>query len=182
MIVFSNNFVKSKDETANHIRNELDRIDILVVVAVRKEGSVNWIQTNSLNVPNIICFDSSSALGNKLGGVSVETEKRGDIFSSLLPFSQSKKLNESVEIARTLSDSWGRNNSDGTRFCLLVIINAYITPVSALKNLRAKGFSTLNCMVTNCGAQILNYLLDPMSRPTFGGTTGTKCHTGSVLA
>ncbi|PHT31903.1 hypothetical protein CQW23_28240 [Capsicum baccatum] len=163
MIVFSDNFVKYEDETVNHVRNELDRADILVVVAVRKEGSVNWIQSNSQSVPNIICFDSSLALRNKLGGF-VETKKRGDIFSSLLPFSQSKKLDESVEIARTVFDAWERHNSDDIRFCLLVIINAYITPVSTLKNLRAKGFSTLNCMVTNCGPQILNCLLDPNCR------------------
>ncbi|XP_060184531.1 violaxanthin de-epoxidase, chloroplastic [Lycium barbarum] len=163
MIVFSDDFVKSKDET-DHVRNELDRADILVVVAVRKEGAVNWIQTKSPIVPNIICFDSSLALKNKLGGSFVETDKRGDIFSSLLPFSQSKKLNESLEIARTVSESWERHNSDDIRFCLLVIINAYITPVSTLKNLRAKGFSTLNCMVTNCGPQILNCLLDPNCR------------------
>ncbi|MCD7452718.1 Vitamin D3 receptor [Datura stramonium] len=54
------------------------------------------IQSNSLNVPNIICFDTSLALRNKLGGVSVETERGGDIFSSFLFHSlQSKKLNES---------------------------------------------------------------------------------------
>lgn len=73
MIVFSDNFVKSEDETANHVSNELDHADILVVVAVTKEGSVNWIQSNSLNVPNIICFDSSMELRNKLGGSFVET-------------------------------------------------------------------------------------------------------------
>ncbi|KAH0693670.1 hypothetical protein KY285_020767 [Solanum tuberosum] len=164
MIVFSDNFVKSKDETVKHVSNELDRADILVVVAVRKEGSVNWIQSNSQNVPNILCFDSSLALKNKLGGSFVETKKRGDIFSSLLPFSQSKKLDESVEITRIVFDAWERHNSNDIRFCLLVIINAYITPVSTLKNLRAKGFSTLNCMVTNCGSQILNCLLDPNCR------------------
>ncbi|XP_009792051.2 uncharacterized protein [Nicotiana sylvestris] len=124
MIVFSDNFINSQDETVNHVRNELDRADILVLVAVCKEGSVNWIQTNSQNVPNIICFDSSSALRNKLGGILIETEKRGDIFSSLLPFSQSKKMNESVEIARIVSEAWERHNSDDIRFCLLVIINA----------------------------------------------------------
>ncbi|KAG5611856.1 hypothetical protein H5410_023137 [Solanum commersonii] len=122
MIVFSDNYVKSEDETVKHVSNELDRVDILVVVA------------------------------------------RGDIFSSLLPFSQSKKLDESVEITRTVFDAWERHNSDDIRFCLLVIINAYITPVSTLKNLRAKGFSTLNCMVTNCGSQLLNCLLDPNCR------------------
>ncbi|KAH0693656.1 hypothetical protein KY285_020753 [Solanum tuberosum] len=121
MIVFSDNFVKSEDETVKLVSNELDRADILVVVAVRKEGSVNWIQSNSQNVPNIICFDSSLALRNK-------------------------------------------HNSDDIRFCLLVIINAYITPVSTLKNLRAKGFYTLNCMVTKCGPQILNCLLNPNCR------------------
>ncbi|OIT07019.1 PREDICTED: violaxanthin de-epoxidase, chloroplastic [Nicotiana attenuata] len=164
MIVFSDNFINSQDETVNRVRNELDLADILVLVAVSKEGSVNWIQTNSQNVPNIICFDSSSAQRNKLGGILIETEKRGDIFRSLLPFSQSKKMNESVEIARTVSEAWERHNSDDIRFCLLVIINAYITPVSTLQNLRAKGFSTLNCMVTNCGPQILNCLLDPNCR------------------
>ncbi|KAF9618572.1 hypothetical protein IFM89_002267 [Coptis chinensis] len=33
-----------------------------------------------------------------------------------------------------------------------------------LQNLRSKGFSTLNCMVKNCGMQVLNCLLDPNCR------------------
>nr|GLL19562.1 violaxanthin de-epoxidase, chloroplastic [Ipomoea trifida] len=164
MLVFSDNFYQSNNEHAKHVAEEVSRANILVVVAVRNEESVKWIQANGQFVPNIICFESSAALRNKLGGLIIETENKGNIFRKLAPISQLKKLDESREVVQTVSAAWDRYNSDDIRFCLLIIINAYITPVPILKNLRAKGFSTLNCMLKNCGPQILNCLLDPNCR------------------
>ncbi|CAD5319150.1 unnamed protein product [Arabidopsis thaliana] len=82
----------------------------------------------------MICFESSPNWLSRLGG---------------------------TDIGR---DAWERRNSDDIRFCLLVIISAYLRPVPVLQNLRSKGFSTLTCMVRNCGPQILNCLLDPNCR------------------
>lgn len=77
---------------------------------------------------------------------------------------ESKQTKETSDVIETISEAWMRHNFDDIRFSLLVVINAYIRPVPILKNLRSKGFSTLNCMVKNCGPQILNCLLDPYCR------------------
>ncbi|XP_041008879.1 violaxanthin de-epoxidase, chloroplastic [Juglans microcarpa x Juglans regia] len=164
MLVFTDNLCKSGDENATTLQRVSSLADILVIVAVTDQESVMWIQANCVNIQNIICFESSRDLVNKLGGSYVLSEKKGKLFDKIVGFSQSKKANESEEVVRTVSEAWDRHNSDDIRFCLLVIINAYIRPVSILKNLRSKGFSTLNCMVKNCGPQILNCLLDPNCR------------------
>ncbi|KAM3756548.1 hypothetical protein ACB098_02G120500 [Castanea mollissima] len=164
MLVFTDNVCQADDESAMGLQRELSRADILIIVAVTNQESVMWIQTNSKSVQNVICFDSSPNVTNKLGGSYVHTERKGSIFDKIVGFSESKKINDSEEVVRTVSEAWERHNSDDIRFCLLVIINAYIRPVPILQNLRSKGFSTLNCMIKNCGPQILNCLLDPNCR------------------
>ncbi|KAK6922908.1 VDE lipocalin domain [Dillenia turbinata] len=164
MLVFADNICQGDDEPAETFRYELSRADILVAVAITNEESVKWIQTNSANVPNIICFDCSPALTNKLGGSLIHSKTKGNILSQVAEIYGAKKEKESRDVVRTVSEAWDRHNSDDVRFCLLVIIDAYIRPVPILKNLRSKGFSTLKCMVTNCGPQILNCLLDPTCR------------------
>ncbi|KAG6767236.1 hypothetical protein POTOM_028429 [Populus tomentosa] len=69
---------------------------------------------------------------------------------SLFGISQSEKTSDSMDVVQTVSKAWDSHNLDDIRFCFLVIINAYIRPVPILKNLRSKGFSTLNCMKNNC--------------------------------
>ncbi|VFQ96057.1 unnamed protein product [Cuscuta campestris] len=162
MLVFNDNFYQSNDENVKHVTEEVRRANILVVIAVMNGETVKWIQENVHFVQNVICFESSATLINKLGGLTIEVEN--NTFRRLAQISQWKKLEESREVAQTVSSAWERYNSDGIRFCLLVIINAYIAPVPILKNLRAKGFSTLNCMLKNCGLQILNCLMDPNCR------------------
>ncbi|XVF58678.1 hypothetical protein PTKIN_Ptkin07bG0084900 [Pterospermum kingtungense] len=164
MVVFPDNLHQSNVQTAVNLQKELLCADILVVVAVTKQDSLNWIQTNTKTIPNIICFESNSDLLNKLGGLYVGSEIKGSFFDSIVGISQLKKTYETMEVVRTVSEAWDRHSSDDIRFCLLVIINAYIRPVPILKNLRAKGFSTLNCMVKNCGPQILDCLMDPNCR------------------
>ncbi|KAF9618570.1 hypothetical protein IFM89_002265 [Coptis chinensis] len=98
------------------------------------------------------------------GFSSMGLEVKGNLFSKVSSIIQGNSTTESKEVAQTVSEAWYRRNSDDIRFCLLVIINAYIRPVPMLQNLRSKGFSTLNCMVKNCGMQVLNCLLDPNCR------------------
>ncbi|CAM8953752.1 unnamed protein product [Rhodiola kirilowii] len=164
MLVLSDGLLESDDHVALSSKNDAATSDILIVVAVTNQRSVNWININCTKVPNMVCFDSSPTLVNKLGGFPVSAENKGTLFGELFGLSASHKAKETIEIARTVSEAWGRQNSDDIRFCVLVIINAYIRPVAVLQNLRAKGFSTLSCMVQNCGPQILNCLLDPNCR------------------
>ncbi|GKV25210.1 hypothetical protein SLEP1_g34681 [Rubroshorea leprosula] len=164
MLVFTDELCKSHDQIALDLQKELLSANILVVVAVTNQESVKWIQNNGRSIPNIICFDSSGDLTNKLGGSYVLSETKGTLFDNIVGISQLKKTKEPVEVVQTVSEAWDRHNSDDIRFCLLVIINTYIKPVPILKNLRSKGFSTLNCMVKNCGPQILNCLMDPNCR------------------
>ncbi|KAG6484215.1 hypothetical protein ZIOFF_061010 [Zingiber officinale] len=155
MTVFSEKATRSNDSCNEQLTEEMLRSDILVNIAVNDSESVEWLQKNSNSVPNIICFESSTNLTNKLGGLRIRNKER-NFFNSL--------NREATEVLRTASNAWERHNSDDIRFCLLVIINSYIRPISILKNLRAKGLSTVNCMLTNCGSQVLNCLLDPNCR------------------
>lgn len=157
-------FTDSSCESNLNLLRELRVTDILVIVGLTNPDSVKWVQSNCGNVENIISFESSPRITNKLGGFSVNSQSQGSFWGKVTELFQSKKSSESREVVRAVTDAWERHNSDDIRFCLLVIINAYIKPVPILQNLRAKGFSTLNCMVKNCGPQILNCLLDPNCR------------------
>lgn len=163
MLVFTDELGQSENK-ADNLCNELNSADIILLVAVTNQGSVDWIKENSEKVPNIICFESSPSLVNKLGGSTITTKSKGNILSKVTAISQPKHKSESEEVVKTISEAWNRYNSDDIRFSLLVIINAYIRPVSVLKNLRAKGFSSLNCMIKNCAPQVLSCLLDPNCR------------------
>ncbi|GMH06655.1 hypothetical protein Nepgr_008495 [Nepenthes gracilis] len=164
MLVFTDNFCQLNDEMAENLQRELRHADILVVVSVTSQESVDFIQDHVSSIPNVICFESSAALMNKLGGSLINNEMRGNMSSKIAEIFQSGKESGKVEVIRTITEAWDRHNSDDIRFCLLVVINAYIRPVPILKNLRSKGFSTLSCMVRNCGPQILNCLFDPNCR------------------
>ncbi|OIW00449.1 hypothetical protein TanjilG_05799 [Lupinus angustifolius] len=164
LLVFTDECIQSDGKKAMRLQEELLKADILVIVAVTNTESTKWININGNDIENVICFDSSPELKNKLGGYDVPTQVRGSIFGKVLGNSQFDKTKESYEVVQTVSEAWNRHNSDDIRFCLLLLINAYIRPVPVLKNLRAKGFSTLNCMLGNCGRQVLNCLLDPNCR------------------
>lgn len=164
LLVFTDKVLESDVSSVENLKRELSQANILVVIAVTKQESVNFLLDKAQIIPNIICFNSSSALNNKLGGLFIPTEVKENLFSKVAEFSRPTKIKESIEVVKTLNGTWDRHNSDDIRFCLLIIINSYIRPVPILNNLRAKGFSTLNCMVKNCGPQILNCLLDPDCR------------------
>ena len=160
LLVFTDECIQSNEP----LQRELLKADILVIIAVTNKESVNWIKISSKTIENVICFDSSLDLKNKLGGYEIYNEVRGSIFGKILGSSELDKTKDSYEVVQTVTEAWDRRSSDDIRFCLLLLINAYIRPVPVLKNLRAKGFSTLNCMLKNCGRQVLNCLLDPNCR------------------
>ncbi|KAM1659466.1 hypothetical protein FF1_002573 [Malus domestica] len=164
MLVFTDDICKSDHQIAVNFHTEFQRADILVIVSVTNQESVKWIQTNSQNIRNIICFDSSPNLANRLGGYDIRSETKGNILGKSFDTSQKSMNSGSEEVIQTVSQAWDRHNTDDIRFCLLVIINTYIRPVPILKNLRSRGLSTLSCMVKNCGPQVLNCLLDPNCR------------------
>uniref|UniRef100_A0A453F7U6 VDE lipocalin domain-containing protein n=1 Tax=Aegilops tauschii subsp. strangulata TaxID=200361 RepID=A0A453F7U6_AEGTS len=142
MLVFTDKSIDHDD-----LKKELSRCDMLVNVAITGQESVQWLIHN-----------------NKLGGTSVQYTGEQDFFGKLINVGKPSGTEESAEVLKTISNAWERHNSDDIRFCLLVVVNAYIRPVAMLKNLRAKGLSTLGCMITNCGPQILNCLFDPDCR------------------
>jgi VDE lipocalin domain len=147
MHVFTDKSISPQGKNHENFRKQVSQCDMLVNVAVENKESVDWLLSNCKNVPNIISFESSPFLVHKLGGQIISDDKRN-----------------SSEVVKTVAEAWERHNADDIRFCILIIINSYIRPVSVLKNLRAKGLSTLTCMVKNCGPQIINCLLDSNCR------------------
>ncbi|CAL9157713.1 violaxanthin de-epoxidase, chloroplastic-like [Musa acuminata AAA Group] len=164
MVVFSDKATQYSDTRHENLVRELLCSDMLVHVAINDQESIEWLHKNSDSVPNIICFESSPDLRNKLGGSFVHKRGEENMFNRLVNIAKKGNRSESAEVLKTVSGAWERYNADDIRFCLLVIINSYIRPVSVLKNLRAKGLSTLNCMIKNCGSQMLNCLFDPNCR------------------
>lgn len=107
MLVFNDNFYQSNDENVKHVTEEVRRANILVVIAVMNGETVKWIQENVHFVQNVICFESSATLINKLGGLTIEVEN--NTFRRLAQISQWKKLEESREVAQTVSSAWERS-------------------------------------------------------------------------
>ncbi|KAG5136628.1 hypothetical protein JHK82_021359 [Glycine max] len=138
LLVFTDECIISNGQMTIKLQRELLNADIFVIVAVTNKESVEWINNNCKTIENVICLDSSPDLKNKLGGYDVPSEVRGSIFGNFFGKSQSDKAKESYEVVQTVSEAWDRHNSDDIRFCLLVLINAYIRPVPVLKNLGAK--------------------------------------------
>ncbi|KAH7861168.1 hypothetical protein Vadar_022506 [Vaccinium darrowii] len=118
MLVCTDNLHEPSSPTVEDLKRELSRATILVIVALTNQESVKWVQTNSQNIPNIICFDSSPTLTNKLGGSFIQTETKGSIFTKVAELSRPKKTNESTELVRTISEAWERHNSDDIRKAL----------------------------------------------------------------
>ncbi|CAL9132861.1 unnamed protein product [Musa textilis] len=164
MVVFSDKATQFCDTRHENLVRALLCSDMLVHVAINDQESIEWLHKNSDSVPNIICFESSPDLRNKLGGSFIHKRGEENMFNRLVNIAKKGNRSESTEVLKTVSGAWERYNADDIRFCLLVIINSYIRPVSVLKNLRAKGLSTLNCMIKNCGSQMLNCLFDPNCR------------------
>lgn len=106
--VFTDSFNESNGEKHLNVRRELSKAEILVVVGVRNQESVEWIQSNSQKVENIICFESSPGLANKLGGAFVESQSDGSFLEKISWISQLKKSDETVEVVKTVSEEWGR--------------------------------------------------------------------------
>lgn len=141
----------------------LAQTDILIIIHVQHQDSVKWVLQNTDMIPTIVCFDCCPALQNKLGGLKVSNNNQ-TMIEKFLPSVQGKEIKESLEVLRTVQEAWGRHNSDDIWFSLLLLINSYVRPVPVLQNLRAKGFSTLYCMIKNCGTQLVDCLLDPNCR------------------
>ncbi|XP_078432213.1 uncharacterized protein LOC144703818 [Wolffia australiana] len=146
------------DDRVNDLRKTSANADILLSIAVSDQEASDCIRENSKNIPNFLSLEKgSSYFGNKLGGSTILRDQNQKMIG--MP-----TRDESKKVSKMISDAWARYSADDIRFCILVIINAYVRPVHTLKNLRAKGFSTLTCMAKNCGYEVLACLLDPKCR------------------
>ena len=67
MLVFTDNSIEH-----DNLRKELSCCDMLVNVAITNQDSVHWLINNSKGISNVICFQSSPSLLNKLGGTYVQ--------------------------------------------------------------------------------------------------------------
>ncbi|ERN03861.1 violaxanthin de-epoxidase, chloroplastic [Amborella trichopoda] len=166
MLVFTDKLLTCKDQESNNsdINKALLQANILVIVGIQNQASIDWLLKNTKTIPNVVCFDSFPLLTNKLGGLQVPSTVAGNLAEKIAGKFLNGRSNEAIDTAKTISKAWNRYNSDDIRFVILVIINGYVRPVPILQGLRAKGFSTLKCMAKNCRAEILGCLLDSNCR------------------
>ncbi|KAE8821520.1 Violaxanthin de-epoxidase, chloroplastic [Hordeum vulgare] len=110
MLVFTDKSIDHDD-----LRKELSHCDMLVNVAITGQESVQWLTQNSKNIPNVLCFQSSPSLVNKLGGTSVQYTGEQDFFGKLINVGKPSGTEESTEVLKTISNAWERHNSDDIR-------------------------------------------------------------------
>lgn len=136
--------------------------DIAIIIAVTDVEVAKQIQTRYLqNIPTLVSFDSAPNFETRLGDLKIKPVDQVEKLLGALPGSQRK---EALKILSLVEEAWARKSSDDVRFAVLVLIDSYVTPVTMLKNLRATGLASVQCMVKNCRSQILACLLDPDCR------------------
>ncbi|XP_039117240.1 uncharacterized protein LOC120253052 isoform X2 [Dioscorea cayenensis subsp. rotundata] len=118
MLVFTDQSILSKDTNLQNIQKELVSANFLVNVALRNQEAIDWIKVNSEHIPNVICFESSSALEYKLGGFIIPRKSEENVFGKLVDIANSKSKKESLQVVKTVADAWGRHNSDDIRKAL----------------------------------------------------------------
>lgn len=66
MLVYADNSFRAENAMIEQIQQNVRRVNILMIVAVTDQESIKWIQSNSQDVANVICFDSSPSLTSTL--------------------------------------------------------------------------------------------------------------------
>eukprot|EP01018_Ginkgo_biloba_P037236 Gb_32109 [translate_table: standard] len=166
LLVFTDTFLLQctySSSEDNEIKSVLTETDILININVQNHDSVKWVMQNTERIPNVVCFDCSPELRNKPRGLQ-NSSSDSSILDKISLLIHGNKMESSLEVLRTVYGAWDRPNADDIRYSLLLLINSYARPVPILQSMRAKGFSTLYCMIKNCGPQIVDCLLDPNCR------------------
>ncbi|KAL3700555.1 hypothetical protein R1sor_018577 [Riccia sorocarpa] len=160
MVVLSDEEAKSP-EFKEKFELLLQQSNIMMIINVQKEQSQKWLKSLSGRVPTQIAFDCMPDLDTFLGGSNLSSIGVLDELTAVLPGSN---LTEKRRVLKLVRESWERQSPDNLWFAVLVLIDSFVTPVKLLKNLRATGLASLQCMVKNCGQQIFDCLKDPNCR------------------
>ncbi|THU70577.1 hypothetical protein C4D60_Mb08t26460 [Musa balbisiana] len=108
MVVFSDKATQFSDTRHENLVRELLCSDMLVHVAINDQESIEWLHKNSDSVPNIICFESSPDLRNKLGGSFIHKRGEENMFNRLVNIAKKGNRSESTEVLKTVSGAWER--------------------------------------------------------------------------
>eukprot|EP00850_Spirogloea_muscicola_P018166 SM000163S02334 [mRNA] locus=s163:300101:303983:- [translate_table: standard] len=172
MLVYEDH-VATSQSPAEDFDTALKQADILVGVGVKDVAAVTALAPYTATISTVVLFDCSDQMAalTKLG----DTYPRRwtavqKIAASLGLWSNG---NKALKALTTVSDAWARSNADDIWFSVLFLINEYVTEVPMLKNMRAKDFDTLQCMVGNCGSEIGACMLDSTCRKAL--TCLTSC-------
>lgn len=175
LLVFTDTELSSTTETeistesaqissTNDVLTAVGEADILLAVEIQSEASVETVGRLMSQKKTSVYFGTNQELLAKcrlgdlaIGQLSVTERTAANL--GIWP-----KGSESFKVLKLITESWSRENPDDVWFSILVLVNAYVTEVPMLQNLRAKDFSSLQCMVTNCRSQIFECLTDPECR------------------
>ncbi|KAL2651149.1 hypothetical protein R1flu_019277 [Riccia fluitans] len=160
MVVLSDGVARSS-ELKNKIELLVQQSNIMMVINVKNDQSQQWLRCYSGRVPTQISFDCSPDLETYLGGSNLSSVGILDELTAALP---GNKLADKRKVLTLVREAWERQSPDNLCFAVLVLIDSVVTPVKLLKNLRATGLASLQCMIKNCGQQVLNCLMDPNCR------------------
>jgi len=139
--------------------------DIAIIISVTDLDIAKQIQTRYLqNIPTVVPFDSAPNFETRLGDLRVKPVDQIEKLLGAVPGTQRK---EALKVLSLVEEAWARKSSDDVRFALLVLIDSYVTPVTMLKNLRATGLASVQCMVKNCRSAFGEFLNSTGDYPSF---------------
>eukprot|EP00898_Chlorokybus_atmophyticus_P003607 jgi/Chlat1/4247/Chrsp27S04324 len=150
------------DQT-NNVVNKSEQLFLAVGMRdIDATSAISSLSSASTTAVFLGCTPELEAKTRLGGNVVSNFDSPLSAISEKLPWNGD--LAKSKLLSRAISEAWRRCTFDDLVFIVLVMINAYVTEVKQVQNMRATDLSMLQCMITNCGSQILACMLDPNCR------------------
>ena len=150
----------SKHKTSSSSSSAPNPPDILYFLKIQKPAIAPLLQHYISKVPHVIALDSCPVLTQKtkIGPARPYGPLAG--FWKALPLPTERK--RLLTLFETVQGFWERGHSDDVLYSVLVVINAVLVDIPAVSEiLKPVTFKALQCMLTNCGKQIVDCQRNP---------------------
>lgn len=140
--------------------SSLNHPDILYFCKTQNPAIAPLLQHYIAQVPHVLALDSCPILTRKtrIGPARPYGPLAG--FWKALPLPTERK--RLLTLFETVQGFWERGHSDDILYCVLVVINAVLVDIPAVSEiLKPVTFQALQCMLTNCGKQIVDCQRNP---------------------
>ncbi len=134
--------------------------DLLYFLGVTDPGVAPLVQRYVARVPHVLSLDSCPALTRKTRIGPAHPYGPFAAFWKAFPLPTERK--RLLTLFETVQGFWSRGHSDDVLYMVLVVINAVLTDIPAVSEiLKPVTFRALQCMLSNCGKQIIDCQRNP---------------------